>query len=229
MTKNRSGLHIFLGASLLVVLAVYLIPRWSELGVTAQKASTGIAPAQNTEPNQGQDQEMFIPFVQSEDAANAAQEGNSVEQVTEEILTRTPESDAATPIAEVTAEPVEPDLTPQIYSYPEETRGKVINLGGVDIHLPEDAYVESVMIAVEPVPGREPVTPPVVVLQRGASVIGVENATGRMFPGDPIDVVLQDFDFLVQALGADKVVIIPRLPEETVEPVETEEPNDASQ
>lgn len=192
MAGRRRGLHLLVGAGLFVVFAVYLVQSapGPETAVTGQQVA----------PNQGE--RLLMPFVPGDDQADA--ESPAVEPQVE-----------GTPVPTSTPTPVaaEPTLLPEVtrvHSFAEETRGQVINLGGIEVKLPDDAYVEGVAVSAYPVPGDpNPPIPPIIMIRRNESVAAVEYSTGRIWLGEPQDVARQEFDFLVQALGEDKIVTYP--------------------
>jgi hypothetical protein len=188
MLRHRRGLYIAIGTGLLVVVAFQLLVTGPGL------AATGVS--------QAQDDRLFIPFVQGVKISKANQESLDAQQTVEATVVSTPVPDEATP-----PPPQLPTVEPPvIHNFPEETRGKLITVAGKQVQLPEDAYIEGVMVAVEPVPGRTPVKPPVVILRRGESGVAVEDATGHMYLGVPEDAVRRDFAFLIDILGEDNIV-----------------------
>jgi hypothetical protein len=93
------------------------------------------------------------------------------------------------------------------------TRGKTFQIAGVSIKLPDDAQLDGVMIEALLDPNAPPMRrPPLPVYRivRGDARAAVSGATGEfwVFKGSP-----KEFQFLVDALGADKLIPYPPTPQ----------------
>jgi hypothetical protein len=188
-------------AGLLVVFATHLARSTPEPAVTAQPL----------QPGQGE--EIFMPYMEGDDGVQADEEGldaeQAIESTPESTSIATPQPSDDTPVAPEPPVPSGPvvEETPTLYTFAEQTRGEVINLAGIELNLPDDAYVEAVMLSAYPPPGMEnPPIPPLIVIRRNEGSAAVEYSTGRIFFGDPQDVSRRELDFLVQVLGEEKIV-----------------------
>lgn len=191
MPRWKIGLYLSISAGIFVVLILNLVTVFSQSTVAAQTR----APAQQEEPAQ-QNNQLFIPFT-SEGSGIVAAQGNSEEAPRDESTDQ-----AALP----ESGPIEM-ATPEFHTFAEYSRGKAITLAGVEIQLPDDAYVDSVILSVSPDPNMiDPPEAPLAVLRRNNSVAVVEQKRGRIYLGEPQDVVRQELDFLIRTLGEDKIV-----------------------
>lgn len=91
-------------------------------------------------------------------------------------------------------------LTPTPRRISEITRGSLIRLGGTEVQLPENAYVEGVIGSADCPVGIPCPKPPILLIRRGNSRAAVEEKTGRITnieyaPGEE-----HIFDFLLEAL-----------------------------
>lgn len=160
---------------------------------------------------------LFLPFVgaNSTTSVNRSQQINSNQQA--QLTTSEPPSPddlPATPQPNLPILPA-PEEKTQSFNYAEATRGQVVHLGNMDIQLPEDAYMYGVVAFVDYVvlPGKDAkdyMQPPLAELRRGDAVVFVEVNTGRMQFGGATEgqkvQARQAFDFLVKALGVDKIL-----------------------
>lgn len=88
------------------------------------------------------------------------------------------------------------------------TAGASLMLGGIAIHLPDDAYVESITWPDESAPAVP--ERPYVILRRGQLRVAVTVETGRIFVDSPTYEIRQEaiaaFDFLIQLLGPERIL-----------------------
>jgi hypothetical protein len=181
------------GVSLMVTFFILLSM------VLLNKMADGLAAQSNSvSPTNEQDEALFMPVVVSEaDVVTDAQQMT----MTDDGVTK-PQPDL--PVLP------EPESKMQSFKYAEATRGQVIRLGGIDVKLPEDAYVEGVIVGITPIIGSDHLNPPIFELRRDGAMVNVEADTGRMeFIAASPEERSQDrqaFEFLIDALGADKIM-----------------------
>ena len=60
------------------------------------------------------------------------------------------------------------------------TRGAIITVAGKKIKLPDDAYIDSLITIVEPLPGVPTYATPIYVISRGKSKVSISAPTGQL-------------------------------------------------
>lgn len=187
---------------ILTALALFVLPTHSSL-LNAQDDSNVPSQSNNS---------IFLPAISSN--AQVVSSQSAQVDLVEPPPDDSPPDVAPTPRPDLPVLP-EPKQQTQSFSYAESTPGQKIRLGNVDVQLPEDAYMDGLVVASDIYyqPGmkvEDYIFPPIAVLKRGDAIALVEIETGRIeLKGETKEEqakTRQAFDFLVQALGEDKIV-----------------------
>lgn len=182
---------------LLAALLLFVLPNNTTLLNAQDTSSTPESPKNS----------IYLPAINANSevvSSQSAQIAPVVEPPPDDSLPEVP----PTPRPDLPVLP-EPEHKTQSFSYAEATRGQKLRLGNVDVQLPNDAFMHGLIVAVNPGMG-DYLKPPIVELWRGDAMAFVEVETGRMaFVPSPSEKRSQDkiaFDFLIQALGEDKIM-----------------------
>ncbi len=85
-----------------------------------------------------------------------------------------------------------------VFGFPQETRGRPVEIAGRMVQLPADAYVDGVITNALCAPGAELCETPALVIRRGASHVTVGTRSGRVLNGRTAPGDEHAFDFLTQ-------------------------------
>lgn len=85
-------------------------------------------------------------------------------------------------------------------AYGPSRKGATIAIKGINIKLPDDAYVEGLVVAATAIAGRQPPETPYYVIVRGDSRVLVTERTGRILKEILASGDENAFDFLKRAL-----------------------------